>query len=140
MKYCVKCGMSISAESKSCPGCGADNNFKVPEKKQPEDKVKKISKNTSLILSIISFIIALAPIITLYYCIDTGPGTLKENLVFASALMFSFFGLIELPISGMGLGLAIAAYATNKNNILAILSIILTIFPYVLFFFVLYLC
>lgn len=135
MKYCVKCGERILEENKFCPNCGADNNFKIPEKKPLEKKVSDRDKNISLVLSIVSFILSLIPLITIYHCLEVGNLTEKDSLLATMIFMFSFFGVLEIPISGISVTLGVASYAINKNNILSILSILLTIFPYILFIF-----
>ena len=48
--------------------------------------------------------------------------------------MVLFMLVLDTPFTGIGITLGVISYTKNKNNILSIISMILTILPYAIFF------
>lgn len=139
MRHCVKCGESLQENNKYCPKCGADNNFRIPDSNEIAEQKnhKKISpkdKKISLILSLISLFMAIVPFITLYSCVELQKNPNEETIMASMIGMVLFMLVLDTPFTGIGITLGVISYTKNKNNILSIISMILTILPYAIFF------
>lgn len=139
MRHCVKCGTPLQKNNKYCPKCGADNNFKIPDANEiaEQEHKKRVSpkdKKISLILSLISLFMAIVPFIIIYFCMQLHDLPNGEAFLASLLGMFLFMGGIEVSFTGIGMTLAVISYTKNKDNIISILSMIITLIPYAILF------
>ena len=125
--HCINCGTSIKNDINNNMYLDIDNRDGIKEKIEKREKKSK----TPFILAIISFILALLPILLILYCfiscLIVGGG---NGLVFLVVLLYYFQGGIINTIASVILG--IISYKKQKNK-LALWSIVIDILPFLLF-------
>lgn len=103
------------------------NDFVIDiEKEEIDEKAVKTSK----ILRIISFILAIIPILLIGYCVIASHGEGEDGAGAVMWLVILYYWTIGLPIAAGSIITGIVSYIKQKN-VFSIISLILAALPFI---------